>query len=297
MLKYYIVILISFLLLTLSLACSTQESAEEATTTTVYQGPLGSPYTDQYGIEFIWIEPGGFTMGDPSGENEKSLPLHGVIISEGFYLGKYEVTQGHANYSYSLVEEVDYLWTDYHPQSHYGDEYPIDGLTYSSVESMTNRLSNYNTTHTYLYRLPTEAEWEYAARAGTDTLYYWGDDPEDIYDYEWCSGNSRDSTQAVGGLLPNPWGLHDMLGNVSEFVSDRYRSSDFNNGYVDTIRVYGDPATDPWYGAGGGTPVIRGGAHVWPAGRIFDCSYRRQFSYSAGPVGLRLVLDVYPEEE
>ena len=293
--KLYILV-IFFSSLMLSLACSIQNKAEDTTTTTtIYQGPLGSPYVDQYGIEFIWIQPGSFTMGDQTGENEKALPLHVVIISKGFYLGKYEFTQEQANYSYSFVEGVDYLWTDYHPQSHYGNLYPVDGLSFSSIESIANRLANFNTTHTYLYRLPTEAEWEYSARAGTDTLYYWGDDPEDIGGYEWYSENSFNSTHVVGQKLPNPWGLHDMLGNVSEFVSDRYRTLDFNDGYVDTIRVYGDPATDPWYGLAGGDPVIRGGTYTWPAGHLFDCSYRRQFDYQ-DHVGLRLVLDVYSED-
>lgn len=286
-------ILFLILLFTFSLACNTADTTEEfPATTTIYQGPLGNPYTDQYGIEFIWIQPGSFMMGALDGEGphygEVSLPVHDVIISKGFYLGKYELTQGQAH-------EISNHFTTYHQPSHIGPYYPIDNL---DDPDFVNTANYFNTTHTYLYRLPTEAEWEYSARAGTDTLYYWGNDTTLIDNYEWYGVGLSiyDSTHPVGQKLPNPWGLHDMLGNVSEFVLDKYDITDYYNGYDEIIRIFGDPAIDPLYDLYGRQYIIRGGAYIWRPGHIFYCSYRYLFNYQEH-VGLRLVIDVYDEGE
>jgi formylglycine-generating enzyme required for sulfatase activity len=97
----------------------------------------------------------------------------------------------------------------------------------------------YQKTGTF-YRLPTEAEWEYASRAGTTTVYPFGDDGKDLDKYAWHKGNSKNVYQKVGQLQPNPWGLYDMLGNVAEWTLDQYDEAFYTkttNGAADPVSV------------------------------------------------------------
>ena len=158
-------------------------------------------------MEFVWIPPGEFRMGSTSSRaDDDERPRTRVRISEGFYLGKYEVTQ-------ELYQAV--MGTN---PSHFSgcDRCPVEEVSWDDAQEFVERLNARSAGTSY--RLPTEAEWEYAARAGTR-----GDDyPEDLDAIAWHEGNSGDRTRPVGQKAPNAWGLHDMLGNVYEWVQDWY---------------------------------------------------------------------------
>ena len=191
-------------------------------------------------MEFVWIEPGTFWMGSPDsepGRNDDEVPAHEVEISEGFWLGKYEVTQG----EWAAVMGSN-------PGRYKGDaRLPVESVSWYDVHEFIGRLNA--AAGDSLYRLPTEAEWEYACRAGTTTLWSFGYDEDELGNYTWYSGNNADGTKAVGGKLPNPWGLYDMHGNVWEWVQDWYDSGYYNS----------SPRVDPPGPDTGSNRVIRGG--------------------------------------
>lgn len=201
---------------------------------------LDGSYTNSIEMAFVLVPSGSFMMG--SGTHTRSVsndevPQHPIRISRPFYLGKYEVTQG----QWVAVMERN-------PSKFKGSMLPVENVSWMDVQIFIQRLNAREGSE--VYRLPTEAEWEYAARAGTDTTWYWGNSAEGVERYAWHSGNAERQTHPVGQLAANAWGLHDMLGNVWEWVSDRHGS-----------RYYAQsPDTDP---AGPGTGshwVCRGGS-------------------------------------
>lgn len=164
-------------------------------------------------LELVYIKPGTFVMG---GESQKDgrfecveVPKHEVTITKGFYLGKYEVTQA----QYQLLMGSNPSSANKDPNC------PVDTVSESDAKNFCAKLSE-QTGHDV--RLPTEAEWEYACRAGTKTEWFFGDDPSKFGDYAWFKGNDGGTSHPVGQKKPNPWGLHDIFGNVLERVSDRY---------------------------------------------------------------------------
>jgi formylglycine-generating enzyme required for sulfatase activity len=185
-------------------------------------------------IDFVWIPPGTFTMGSPEnefGRNENEL-AHTVTLSKGFWMGKYEVTQ----LQWEGVMQSN-------PSRNVSPHNPVENVTWMDTQEFIQRL---NRTEDGEYRLPTEAEWEYACRAGTTTAYYFGDDSSQLGDYAWFKDNST-TRHPVGQRLPNAWGLYDMLGNVWEWCNDCY--GEFS----------AEPVTDP-KGAPVGDRVSRGGS-------------------------------------
>ena len=162
-------------------------------------------------------------MGSPESERsdcsqcDHEGPVHEVELSEGFWLGKYEVTQGQWE---AVMGETP--WSGRSDMSGKDSDYPAVYISWDDVQAFIGRLNA--AAGDSLYRLPSEAEWEYACRAGTNTRWSFGDDESDLTYYAWYYDNAHAWLERyghkVGMLLPNPWGLHDMHGNVKEWVQD-----------------------------------------------------------------------------
>jgi formylglycine-generating enzyme required for sulfatase activity len=170
-------------------------------------------------LEMVLIPAGTFLMGSPPSEKDRGDdegPQHQVTITKDFYLGKYEVTQ-------AQWEAV----MGNNPSGFKGDNLPVDMVwetaSRNDCQAFIEKL-NGMALAVVTFRLPTEAEWEYACRAGTTTRFYWGDDPDysQIGVYAWYGDNSAGQTHEVGLKLPNAWALYDMSGNVPEWCQDWY---------------------------------------------------------------------------
>jgi formylglycine-generating enzyme required for sulfatase activity len=205
--------------------------------------PYAEPieHTDVF-VEMIPIRGGSFLMGSPDDEPERSDdegPQREVKISP-FWMGKFEVTWDQYDTwreqtdqlrrkAFSIKPNARDLLVDgvSKPTEEYTDmsfgmgkgKYPAICMTQHAARMFCKWLSA--KTGRY-YRLPTEAEWEYACRAGTTSAYSFGDEPDELEQYAWFFDNSDDAYHEVGQKKPNPWGLHDMHGNVSEWVLDQY---------------------------------------------------------------------------
>ena len=216
-----------------------------------------------YGIEFVWVPAGEFRMGSTSRHaysDEK--PLTRVRISRGYWLGKYEVTQG---------QWEGVMGSNPSEFSGCGGNCPVEKVSWNDVQAFLRKLNARSGGRRY--RLPTEAEWEYAARGETTADTYAGDltnpsgnDPV-LNGIAWYDENSGRRTHPVGRKAPNGWGLHDMLGNVWEWVGDWY--GDYPGGTV----------TDPSGPGSGSIRVDRGGSWSSIAG---GCRSANRYGYSPG---------------
>jgi formylglycine-generating enzyme required for sulfatase activity len=162
--------------------------------------------------EMVDIPAGEFNMGSNEYEDEK--PIHQVIVP-AFQIGKYPVTQA----QYQAVMGNNPSRFSGNPQN------PVESVTWFNAQEFCEKLSQLTGKN---YRLPTEAEWEYACRAGTETLFSFGDDRDKLGDYAWFRTNSNNETHPVGEKLPNPWGICHMHGNVWEWCADQYHESYVN---------------------------------------------------------------------
>ena len=180
-------------------------------------------------LEMIWVEPGTFMMGSPENESERDTDetLHQVTLTNGFYLGKYEVTQAQYERVMNAQRGNEFFISSSTPSHFTGNpNRPVENITWWSTWKflhILNVLESDKLPEGWAYVLPTEAQWEYACRAGTTTAYSWGDSisPSDA-NYNYWNTAFPGHTQDVGLYNPNPWGFYDMHGNVSEWCEDSY---------------------------------------------------------------------------
>ena len=231
------------------------------------------------GIEFVLIEPGEFDMGSDSEEaSDDEQPVRRVHLTDAFYVGKTEITQAQWERVMGTTLEEQMELGGASALYGRGDQYPMYYVSWEDAQLFIERL-NAEEGCDSCYRLPTEAEWEYAARAGTSTAYSFGDNASELGSYGWYSENSA---HPVGEKLANGNGLHDMHGNVWEWVSDWY--GEYENGTV----------TNPKGPTNGSYRVIRGGgwllappgtcgrriaAYSSPGFRDFDLGFRLVRTY------------------
>ena len=221
-------------------------------------------------LELVKILSGSFYMGSEStekGRTNREGPMRRVQITKDFYMGKYEVTQD----QYMAVMGMN-------PSHSSGRNLPVESVSWNDVMAFCKRLTAETGRSC---RLPSEAEWEYACRAGTETRFYWGDDTSysQISDYAWYVSNSGGRMHSVGQKKPNKWGLYDMSGNVHEWCADRF------GWYKDATMV------DPKGPSSGADRVFRGGS--WSSTEDSRSAYRHVHSPDSRSynMGFRVALD------
>jgi len=194
-------------------------------------------------LHLVKIRCGSFFMGSQSSEKDMApdeAPLHRVTISREFYLGKYEITQSQWK---ALMGENPSVFHNFN----FSGNHPVEMVSWEDAQTFLQKL---NELGPGFFRLPTESEWEYCCRAGTQSRFPWSDDPDYklLSEYAWFYSRAEGKSHPVGQKKPNDWGLYDMHGNVWEWCGDW-----FDN-------FSGDPVTDPPGALSGTGRIIRGGS-------------------------------------
>ena len=196
-------------------------------------------------LEMVFIPAGEFMMGSPDSDkdaDDREKPQHRVRITKPFYLGKFLVTQ----------EQWEAVMGS-NPSHFKGPKNPVEEVHWEDCRKFLGKLNA--KVWGVKFRLPTEAQWEYACRAGSKTRYCFGDDESKLGDYAWCGKNSGNTTHPVGEKKPNAWGLYDMHGSVWEWCQDWWKDGYYKESPVD----------DPTGAATGSNRVFRGGSWDRPA--------------------------------
>ncbi len=172
----------------------------------------------------LWVEPGPLVVNLPWNDEPEV-----VKVTHGFWLGERLITQG--DYLRIVGRHTNYFWDS--------DKLPVEQVSWLDCIEFCKALTALERREERLpegfeFRLPLEIEWEYACRAGTETPYFFGTDPDELFDYGWVRGNSEHRTHEISQKKPNPWGFHDMYGNVREWVHDSYYTS-INEGLAGEI--------------------------------------------------------------
>ena len=237
-------------------------------------------------MDFILIRAGEFMMG--SGESTEAVvkafdlpeifvhylknehPRHRVRITKPFYMGKYEATQ-----------EQWMAIMGSNPSFRKGAKNPVETVSWDDCQAFIKKLNDKLGKPGVKFSLPTEAQWEYACRAGTTTLFSFGDDKSSLEEYVWYGRSSVKKLQPVGQKKPNPWGLYDIHGNIGEWCADRYDE----DGYKQS------PENDPTGPSKGISRVVRGGSFYEDTPDFFRCAdrYHDHPDYRYYRYGLRVV--------
>lgn len=260
--------------------CERTPSANEAkpTAASPAQNPSLSTNSPGTGPAMVQIPGGRFQMGDKGQVDAKP---HEVAVS-AFLMDRTLVTQ----------DQYQKVMGD-NPARWKGGNNPVEQVRWSDAVKFCNKRSESEGLHPCYdlktwkcnfdndgYRLPTEAEWEYACRAGTSTLYFFGDDPAKLGDYAWFDKNSGARPRPVGQKRPNPWGLYDLCGDLWEWCNDFYRVDYYNE----------SPPADPRGPEAGQTKVVRGGSWRASAER---CRSAYRYNENPGYADVCFGYDIY----
>jgi formylglycine-generating enzyme required for sulfatase activity len=195
--------------------------------------PEGKPYNvPDLDMKMIWVPPGKFVMGSPKsepGHRQEEEELHQVTISRGFWVGQFEVTQ--AQFETILGDN---------PSAFKDPQMPVHKVNWHEAmefcEVLTEREKSVNRMpNKWSFNLPSEAQWEYACRADTTTVFHFGNEAEELPPYGWFADNSDGGPKTIGTKKPNAWGIHDLHGNMGEWCFDWYGKAYPVDGSVDPI--------------------------------------------------------------
>ncbi|MBL7977826.1 MAG: formylglycine-generating enzyme family protein [Bacteroidetes Order II. Incertae sedis bacterium] len=248
-------------------------------------------WTNELGMKFSLIPKGTFIMGSPDSDPDadaNETPAHEVALTKDYYLSQHEVTQ---ELFQRFISETNYktsrergnrseTWRN----TFTGSRNPVVYVSWNDAQAFVTWLNKRE--QVKWYRLPTEAEWEYAARARTTTRYYWGDDlVENRANCDGCGSKwDNHSPAPVGSFPPNPWGLYDMLGNVEEWVQDRLEDEFYGRSPKEDPLNDPPDAQAPW--------VLRGGSWHFPPAKIRAANRVHFVMSHRGAVGFRVARSV-----
>jgi len=243
---------------------------------------LGVPVelTNSIGMKLMLIPPGEFMMGSPDSDKDAQpteRPQHRVRITKPFYMGKYPVTQQEYQQVIGSIPKQNLRGSSPRTKGEVAGRetrrFAVGNLSWEEMVEFCRRMSSLPNEKAAgrMYRLPSEAQWEYACRAGTTTRFCFGDDVSGLDEYGWPEGtwsSSSNITPPVGEKKPNAWGLYDIYANVWQFCADWFDATYYANSPVDDppggqLSFYVPPTVDP-KGGQSGLRICRGGGWNWP---------------------------------